>query len=115
MNTGMENLFGIVALAGAVYAFYTAYILKMKKDITKSILLPKTVDPRKCTDKNAYIEETVPYIILVGVIALIYGIVELVNLYVMPIGGVLLAVMALALAALAFVSVKVKNINEKYF
>ena len=115
MNTGMEGLFGMIALVCAFYAFYAGYEMKVKKDISKSILLPKSVDTRKCSDKKAYIEETFPYVMITGVGALIYGIVEMVNAYMMPIQSVLNVVMALFLAVLIVVMVKVKKINDKYF
>lgn len=113
--TGMESLFGIIGVACGIYALYSWFHLKFKKDLTKSVLLPKSVNVKKCKDKEAYIKETLPMHLILGVAALVYGAVELLNYYVMPMKEVLMACMAVVVVILIVVTVKSKKINQKYF
>lgn len=113
--TGMEYLFGIVGIACGVYAFYSCYQLRITKDITKSLLFPKEANPKKCKDKEAYISETIPKLMIVGVLAIVYGIAELVNYYAVKIPVILLGSMILLGVVLIWAGFTAKKMNKKYF
>ena len=45
-----EGIFGFIGLACGIYCLYGFFMLKYKKIINRTILLPKGVDAGKCKD-----------------------------------------------------------------
>ena len=47
-----EGIFGFIGLACGIYCLYGFFMLKYKKIINRTILLPKRVDAGKCKDRE---------------------------------------------------------------
>ena len=44
----LDGFFGAIALGAGIYCLYGYYMLKVKKEIVKTILLPKSVNEKSC-------------------------------------------------------------------
>ena len=107
----MGGLFGFIGLACGIYVFYALYQMKTTGEINTTILLPKTANPKKCKDKDAYIKAVSPRMIVLGVSAILYGTVDLVGIS----GAVLWAVLILFMAVLIWFGVTTSKLNKTYF
>lgn len=114
----MNSIFGIVGLFCGVYALRSWYLVKKTSDIKKSVLYPNMNNApviKKCNDKEGYIKETLPKLLVIAVFASIYGVAELYNTYVTQIPMVLIPTMILLGIVLIWVMISVKKMNDKYF
>ena len=114
----MNSIFGIVGLFCGVYSLRSWYLLKKTSDIKKSVLYPNMNNSpvvKKCTDKEGYIKETLPKLLIIAIFASIYGAAELYNALVAQIPMVLIPAMILLGVVLFWVMIAVKKMNDKYF
>ena len=108
-------VFGVIGLACGIYVFYACLQLKVKGLINTSILLPKSIYPDKCRDKVGYIKEVFPKMLLFGTVITAYGVIELVNTYVVEVGALLAVFMILPFVVLIWFGVTISRLNKKYF
>ncbi len=111
----MGLIFGVFALCFGLRGLYGYYLMKTKRDLSASYLLPKDVNPKDCKDLDAYCRETQSLQMLMGVITVLYGIMELYNSYVAAVGIFLPIMLALLLFTLIIVAVLTRKYNYKYF
>ncbi|HIW83235.1 MAG TPA: hypothetical protein H9873_02795 [Candidatus Dorea gallistercoris] len=111
----MEGLFGIVGIGCGLYCLYGYYLLKFKGEISSSILLPKDVNPKKCKDFRGYCQEAQWPLLILGIIATLYGAVDLYNVYVGGVDLLFLIMMGLLFVALVIYVILIRKINRKYF
>ena len=50
----LDGILGILILLGGVYCLYAFCMLKLKKQVNQTILLPKGTNIRECKDLNGY-------------------------------------------------------------
>ena len=85
---GMDSIWSFmdIIFAGAgLYALYACYIMKVKGEITTSLLMSKDVDIRKCKDIEGYKRFVLPKLLIFALSAVLCGGVGLVSTYVVPI------------------------------
>lgn len=111
----MGGIFGVLGVGCAIYIFYALYKLKSTGDITSSVLLPKDIDPKKCKDKAAYIKAVTPKMIALGISTLIYGLTDLCETYVMPVGKFFWVVLVIVFVILIWFATSVSKLNKTYF
>lgn len=111
----MGTFFGVVGIGAGLYCLYGWIVMMRKREIPKGIMLPKDVDPRKCRDVESYIKKTSIPLLVLGLILVIYGVLELVNQYVMKIDTPVFAAMILSMAALIWFALCAKKANQTYF
>ena len=111
----MEGLFGIVGIGCGLYCLYGYYLLKFKGEISSSFLLPKDVNPKKCKDFRGYCQEAQWPLLILGIIATLYGAVDLYNVYVGGVDLLFLIMMGLLFVALVIYVILIRKINRKYF
>lgn len=111
----MNGIFGILALGCGIYCLYGYYMLKFKKEINKSILLPKDVDVKKCKDLEGYCKEAQYPILLLGVVTTLYGASDLYNSYVGGADMLFIVMLVLLFVALVAFVVLIRKCNKKYF
>lgn len=117
----MENVnsiwgfIGIIVFACGVYAIYS--YIKMKKDgeINASILLGKDYICKKCKDKDGYIKKVGPALLVFGLVALIYGILDMIHCYVYPMAVVDTVGMIVFFVVLVWFAVYTSRLRNKYF
>lgn len=112
---GMDSIFGIIGVVLGIYAFNSWYQLKLTKDLTKSVLLPKEVNVKKCKDKEAYIKETLPKLLILGITALLYGAIELVNSMVKSIPTLITISLIGSGIVIVYIGIVTAKMNKKYF
>ena len=108
-------ILSIVILGSGLYCLFAAYMLKAKGVINKSILLAKDKDPSKCKDKEAYINCVFPKVVILGIAALLFSAVDLVNSYVQEIMPVWAAAMVIFLIVLFWFGAATKKASNQYF
>lgn len=108
-------ILSIVILGSGLYCLFAAYMLKAKGVINKSILLGKDTDPAKCKDKAGYIHCVFPKVLALGIAALLFAAIDLVNSYVKAIMPVWIAAMVIFLAVLIWFGVVTAKAAKKYF
>lgn len=114
--SGLDGIFGLIGVGCGLYCLYGYYMLKFKGEIIQSLFLPKNTDMNKCRDFKGYSSEAQIPALILGIIVLIYGAVDLYNTYVQGVAaGLLVAMLILVFAAIIFFSVRIKQINRKYF
>lgn len=111
----MENIFGIFVAACGAYCLYGYYLAKVKKEIAKSILLPKGVDVEDCKDLEGYCREVSRPLLVIGIAATAQGLIDLYQTAAGNAGALFLAAFAVLGAALIWFAVTIKKINKKYF
>ena len=112
----MENInsvwgfIGIIVFACGVYAIYS--YIKMKKDgeINASILLGKDF-----MYKEAYIKKVGPALLGFGLVAIVYGILDMIHCYVYPMAAVDTVGMIVFFVALLWFAVYTARLRNQYF
>ena len=70
----MFSMMDLLIAGCGVYVLYVYYMLKFKGEIKETLLLPKGTNVKKCKDKEAYIAQMSPKVLLYGVVVLASGI-----------------------------------------
>lgn len=113
--SGLDGIFGLIGVGCGCYCLYGYYMLKFKGEIIPSLFLSKDANTKKCKDYKGYCSEAQTPALILGLVVLIYGAVDLYNVYVHDAGGLLGGMIVLVFAALFFFAVRIKKINKKYF
>lgn len=110
-------IFGLIGLWCGIIALRSWLQVKKTGDITKSVFYPNDNNGvrKVCKDKAAYIKETNSKLLITGCVAVIYGGAEFVNAMVVPVEGVLIAIMFLTVMVLIWAGFSVGKMNKKYF
>lgn len=90
-------------------------MLKTKREIQSTILLPKDVNVKKCKDLEGYCREAGKPLLGLGIVTSLYGISDLYNTYVGGADIIFLVMMALMFIMLVVFTVQVRKYNKKYF
>lgn len=111
----MDAIFGIFSLGCGLYALYSYYLLKFKKEINGSMLLPKGVDVRNCKDIKGYCVDAQKPLLPLGIVVTLCGAVDLFNTYFGGVDVLFFFMMGAVLVVVVFYSIRIKKINQKYF
>ena len=69
----MISLIDLLIVGSGAYIIYVFYELKFAHEIKPGLLLPKGVDPKRCKDKEGYIAQMSPKVLIYGISALVCG------------------------------------------
>lgn len=108
-------LLSIFMLGCGIYCLYAAVMLKTKGVINKTILLGKDTDPRKCKDKQGYINCVFPKTLVLGIVCTLYAVVDLVNTFVVKIPIFWYIMLAAFLVVLIWFGAATSKASKKYF
>lgn len=111
----MDGVFGVFGLGCGIYCLYSFYMLRFKHEVNRTILLPKDVNIKKCKDLEGYCREAQTPLLLLGIVATLYGASDLYNTYIGNARMVFDIFMFLTVIALIIYAVMIKKINNKYF
>ena len=73
---------GVIVFACGVYALYAFIKMKMTGEINATLLLGKDYIYKKCKNKDAFIKKAGPALLVFGIVALVYGAIDVINCYV---------------------------------
>ncbi len=117
----MENMnsiwgfIGIIVFACGIYAIYSYIRMKKDGEINASILLGKDYIYKTCKDKDGYIKKVGPALLVFGLAALIYGILDMIHCYVYSMTIVDTVGMAIFFVVLVWFAVYTAKLKSKYF
>ena len=111
----MENIFGIFVTVCGIYCLYGYYLAKVKKEIAKSILLPKDVDAKDCKDLEGYCREVRLPLLVLGTAAAVQGPIDIYQASAGGAGRLSWVMFAILAVALIWFAVTIRKTNKKYF
>lgn len=111
----MNSLFGIIGLGFGIYSLYAFYMLKFKKEINQTILLPKEARLKKCSDVEGYSRLIGKPLLFMGVVVTIYGGVDLYASYKQQQNPIFWLLFVLVWIALIWFITTLRKSNKKYF
>ena len=115
MDDSVWGFIGIFVLCCGIYALYSFVIMKTKGEINASILLGKDYVYKKCKDKEAYIAKTAPALLIFGLVAVIYGVIDVINCYVYSMFAADMTAMVIFFVVLVWFGVYTRNLRNKYY
>lgn len=107
MVLSMYNLIDFVCMITGAYLIHTAVVMKKRGEIVANVVLNKTTSENAIKDKEGFINYLYIRLLLIGIVIILSGIVDIVNLNMngAPIIGVIaFLVFAAALAAYGVVT-----------
>lgn len=109
------SIMDIVILVCGVYALYAAYVLKTKGKIIKTFLVFKETDVNTCKDLGAYATSMAPKLSTLAGVMILYGVVSLINTYVVSIMSLYWVMMVALIGTLIWYGIQTRNATKKYF
>lgn len=111
----MGNIFGLMGVGGGLYCLYAYYLMRTKGKLNTNIMLPKGIDEKICKDQAAYIKKISLPLLVLSIVLTAYGVVELINVYVVNIQKLIYAAIVVVLVTLIWFTAVTKKYNKEYF
>lgn len=116
MNTNdLWELMDLLILACGIYALYGAWVLKNEGRIIKTFLVFKDTDVNSCKDLQSYANLMSPKLGTLGAVMVVYGVISMLNAYVVDIHTLYVAIMIIFVLVLIWYGMEVKKAMNKYF
>ncbi len=112
---GIWDLMDVLILGCGFYALYSAYMLKTQGKIIKTFLVFKDTDVDSCKDLQEYANLMSPKLYTLGGIMVAYGVVSLINTYLVNINGLYIMFIVIFTVALIWYGIAVSKALKKYF
>ena len=112
---GFSELIDLLILGCGFYALYAGWVLQKKGEIIKTFLVFKDINVNKCKDIEGYAQIMAPKLYTLGGVIVAYGVVALLNAYVLDINGLFLVMMVIFVLVLIWYGMEVKKAADKYF
>ncbi len=112
---GIWNLMDVLILGCGFYALYSAYMLKSQGKIIKTFLVFKDTDVDTCKNLQEYAHLMAPKLYALGGIMVAYGVVSLINTYLVNINGLYMTFIVIFAVALIWYGFAVSKALKKYF
>ncbi|MGL6202484.1 MAG: hypothetical protein ACRC3H_26520 [Lachnospiraceae bacterium] len=109
------SMLAILVLACGVYCIYACITMKKTGEINKTILSSKGMEGQQCKDTKAYIQEAIPKVLVLGISAIIYGGLDLINYYLISLGMLSWIMMVVFFGVLVWVAYGLKKLHKKYY
>ena len=106
---------GVIVLACGVYAIYAYIKMKTTGEINASLLLGKDYIYKKCKDKDAFTKKAGPALLGFGIVALVYGVIDVIHCYVYSMGIVDTVGMVVFFVVLVGFAVYTTKLKREYF
>lgn len=109
------NFMDIIILGLGVYGLYSAYMLQNKGEIIKLFLVFKDTDVRACKDLPGYAALMAPKLYTLSTIMVVYGIISLINTYLVNVAGLYTLFVILFIGSLLWYGMAVSRALKIYF
>lgn len=109
------SLMDVIIVLSGIYVLYNFYLLKFKGEIKESLLLPKDIQVKKCKDKQAYITEMAPKVLVLGIAVTVCGLLGMAETQMQLLGNWYLLVMVVFLAAIVWFVIASRKAIKKYW
>ncbi|MCI6060766.1 MAG: hypothetical protein MR729_06425 [Dorea sp.] len=115
MDRTMDILFGLLGVGCGAYCIYSSIHMTKTQTIDEKILLGKDTKASKCKDKAAFLKEVIPYVVILGIVALIYGVIQLVDVVIgLPATYIVIGLVAFVVATVLY-AIFIPRAARKYF
>lgn len=114
----MDSFNGFIAILILAFGLYTLYaylIMKKTGKISTVLLLGKNQTEKQCKDKAAYLAKAMPVVLVLGIVTTLYGVIDVLNYFVLPIGMIDLIASVVFFAALVWFMVVTVKLKKIYF
>ena len=106
---------GVIVFACGIYAIYSFIKMRSTGDINASLLLGKDYTYKKCKNKDAYIQKAGPALLVFGLVAFVYGIIDIIHCYVYPMATADMVGMIVFFVVLVWFAVYTTKLEKEYF
>lgn len=113
--TDLFGIFSVVIFGCGLYGIYAYLEMRRNGHINTVLLLGKGYTEQMCKNKEEYMQRALPAVLIFGVVTTVYGAVDIVNTFLVPIPVVEMVGMGIFLGVLfwfMYYTVKLKN---RYF
>lgn len=111
----MDLLFGLIGVGMGLYVLYATIMMQKTGEINQSLLLDKNTNPNLCKNKEAYINKVKPCMWVLGISALLYGAIMLINAYVVAIPNISLAAIGVFFIIIIWFAVVTMKAKKEFF
>lgn len=111
----MYAMLDLLIVACGIYVLYSYYQMKTKGIVKEGLLLPKGLSIKRCRDKDAYIAEMGPKLLMYGISMLLCGIVGMLESMYQMLGLGYLIVLAVFLGVTIWFARQTKKAIAEYF
>lgn len=111
----MFSLIDLMVLAFGFYALYSAFVLHKDGKVIRTFLVFKDTDINDCKDLQGYANFMAPKLYTLGAIMIAYGVISMLNTYVVEIPTLFAIMMIGFLIVLIWYALEVKKALKKYF
>ncbi|MGC4018263.1 MAG: hypothetical protein QM793_02845 [Muricomes sp.] len=114
----MDSMFGTISLlilGCGIYSLYAYVTMKRDGHINSVLLLGKGVSEYTCKDRKAFVQEALPAVLVLGIVSTLYGAVDAIHYFVMPILILDIIAMAAFVIVLIWYMIYTTKLRKKYF
>lgn len=111
----MYTILDMIIIGCGIYVLYGYYQLKTKGIIKEGLLLPKGLSPKRCKDKDGYIADMAPKLLIYGIIMLVCGVVGYLQSLFQKYDALYLVMLVAFLGVTIWFSKQTKKAIAKYF
>lgn len=111
----MFSLIDLMVFGFGFYALYSAFVLHRDGKIIRTFLVFKDTNIDDCKDLQGYANFMAPKLYSLGAIMIAYGIISILNTYIVEIPTLFVIMMAAFLIVLIWYAIETKKALKKYF
>lgn len=113
-----ESVFGFVSIMAfgcGIYGLYAYIRMKMDGHINETLLLGKKYSEHMCRNKEEFVKKALPAVLVFGIVATVYGVIDMIHCFVTPIPVLDYTGLAVFLGVLVWYMVYTTKLKNKYF
>ena len=113
-----ENVFGFVSIMAfgcGIYGLYAYIQMRRNGSINETLLLGKKYSEYMCRDKAAFVKKALPAVLVFGIVATVYGVIDMIHCFVTPIPVLDYTGLAVFFGVLVWYMVYTTKLKNKYF
>lgn len=111
----MDMMIAVISLVCGLYCLYAYVDMKRTGRINKTILLGKSIEPKKCKDKEAYLKKVTPKVLVFGLALILYSSAEFVNMYMFKNDIIVYSALGIFAIALIWFGYGTTKATKEYF
>lgn len=115
MTDSIDLMIEILSIACGIYCLYAYVDMKKTGRINTTILLGKSVNPKKCKNKQEYLSQVIPKVLFLGITLIAYGAIDMFNAFVLKNKIVTLTSIGFFTLILIWFGYQVSQATKKYF
>ncbi|MDD2979647.1 MAG: hypothetical protein PHN80_06695 [Hespellia sp.] len=114
MSSDLNGMISVLILGCGLYILYSFYNMKKTGVISETLLSGKNIG-KKCKDKEGFLKESLPYVLILGIFTVLYGAIDMVNNFVTPLGMIDVIAAFVFVAVLIFYVLITQKLKKKYY